>query len=257
MNMNDIELSSPRPSSASSENKKMHYLFFGMGLVLVVNCVLIGVLVIELRQAKAQATHIQTQFAPVVQSATALVSVALGVSRAIHGNVPDMVNGLIQTNYVKLGSDVSTTAQKVQNVFDTGDADLLGVAQYSALVRSISNQIKLLNPSFTSPAIPDPDGDSGVLDILTYITSWADLQVNVTSLSALGQSCDIMIDAMVGTDWSGYYSWGDGRYSSTWNANNIKDTLTQIQRYCRRAEKMSLSKKEKDQPTPVSLPISQ
>jgi len=218
MNSDDIELLAervPRPaepspsSSSSSTDKKTRVMFFGMTLVLLVNCILIGTLVVELRQAKQQVNHIQTQMAPVIQAASSLAS----LGRMIHGNVPDMINSLLQSNFQRLGSDVYQQAEKVEAAFDQPtDMNMLNVAKYSSLVKSISARLTTFNPPFPETPSSDPDGDTGVLNVLSYITAWIDLQTNVTSISNLGKSCDIFSQAMINTDWSGYYSWFGDRF---------------------------------------------
>jgi len=226
-------------------------MFSAMSLVLVINIVVIGALLVELREARTQATHIQTQFAPVIQSVNALAS----VGRVIHGNVPDMINGLLQSNFQKLGSDVYQTASRVESAFDSSnDYHLLQVARYSALVESISARLTTFNPIFAKPAVPDPDGDGGVLNILTYVTNWADLQSNATSLIALGQTCDTFAQAMLNTDWSGYYQWNNNQQYGTWNANGMKDTITSIQSYCRRVAVMM---KAPTKPVAAQIPAPQ
>jgi len=239
---NDIELSptaSPRAPAETGESKKTRYLLSGMAVILVVNVVLIGALLVELRSAKAQATHIQTQFAPVLESVTALAS----LGRFLHGNVPDMINGLLQSNFQKLGTDVYQTANRVETAFDSSsDYHLQQVAKYSSLVESISARITTFNPIFKQPAVPDPDGDGGILNILTYLTSWVDLQTNATSIIALGQTCDTFAQAMLNTDWSGYYEWNQNQNYATWNANGMKATIQTIQLYCRRAGAIKATK---------------
>jgi len=217
---------------------------FGMGIVLLVNCILMAVLIVELRSARTQANHIQTQVAPVIQTMNTVASVVDLGSRALHGNVFDAVNSLLQTNFQAVASDVYRTADKIEKAFDMdpypnpNSAGFMSVAQYSSLVRSIASAVQGLTPKFPSPAPIDPDGDGGLLDVLTYITTWADSQTNVTSIRSLAQTCDIVLDAALSLNWSGCYSWGSAN-TAVWDASSAKPTVTKIQQYCEQVSKMT------------------
>jgi flagellar biosynthesis protein FliQ len=229
--MQDLSsMEAARNASPASESKKLRWLVMGMSVVLVLNLVLVGVLVVELRGAKAQATELQTKFLPVVNTVTTI----LKLGHFLQGNVPDLVNGVIQTNFNQFGNDVYKASSKVQNAFDSNNNwPMIQVAAYAALIKSIAQKVSTVNPVFQSPA--PYSSDEGIMGTLTYAVQFIDSQLNMTSIGALAQSCTSMTDAMLNTDFSGFYTWGQGSYSGSWDANGMKPTVAQVQQYCLRA----------------------
>jgi len=117
---------------------------------------------------------------------------------------------------------------------------MLNVAKYASLVKSISSRVNTIKPVFPSPPSSDPDGDNSVVDVVGYISQWMDGQTNITSIVALANTCVAMLDAMMNTDFSGYYTWGQGSYYGTWDINyNMRDVLPKIMQYCVRLSKIT------------------
>jgi len=225
----------------ASDTKSLRRLVFGMGIIILINCVLISVLILELRGARNQATELHNQVLPVLPVVKSAASIIGATARLIHGNVPDMVNALIQTNYQTIGLDVYKAASKVLSaVDDSFDSGLLSVAKYASLVKSISARVNTMKPDFPSPPSADPDGDGGILGIISYASQWADTQTNLTSIVALANTCVAMVDTMMNTDLSGYYTWGQGSYYGTWDVNGgMRQYLPKIMQYCVRISKIT------------------
>jgi len=177
-------------------------------------------------------------------------------SRLIHGNLPHVLNNLVQTDYPAFGRNITKVASALQSLFDSAKDDgMLQVARYSLLMQSVAKKVGLLKPAWTPGPIPRPHDDEGIVNVFSYLTEWIQLQLDKPEIQSLGQSCTSFLDSALNVDWSDTYRWNLGRMYSSWNINSWKNTMADIYGYCNLIARMDpRSEGEADSDVPMPPP---
>jgi len=164
-------------------------------------------------------------------------------NRFIHGSIPDLTNDIAQSDWAKVGFNVSTLAGSISKAFDTSHLGTYNenINQIASLVQSVATIISKIDPHWTLPA-PQPTDDAGFLNTFSYLIDWVDEQADKTKWRNTAVSCVDLLDTVIPLDWSGKYVWHAGKRWDYFDWNYwISSNLPQARDTCAYFANMKLS----------------
>jgi len=156
------------------------------------------------------------------------------IDRFIHGNIPDLLRSIVQTNMTSLALGVIHTSNIVQAAFD---ANLPDMSRYVSLVRSVAGKFSQLQVNFGT-AVDQPEDDAGIVNTISYLPSLLEQQYQPLPWYQLGVSCKQLMNKAMSINWAGTYAWNGNQLSSSWDGNVVQDYLSTVNSYCQEAADM-------------------